>query len=143
MRILTILIIGFLLTACSDPIVGIPGGKLRGHVKEMPERWTSVPDVVQLEVRSAAPYSINIWAVVDDGKLYVATQDTKWVPMIAADNQVRIRIDKDIYELSAALVDNQQEVLSVAARYAEKYDYDANEDVDWSQGARLYRLAAR
>ena len=143
MRILTILIIGFFLTSCSDPIIGIPGGKLRGNVKEMPERWTSVPDVVQLEVRPVAPYSINIWAVVADGKLYVATQDAKWVPMIAADNQVRVRIDKDIYELSAALVDSQPEMQSVAARYAEKYDYDVNEDADWSKSAQLYHLAAR
>lgn len=84
----------FLITACGDPVIGIPGGQLKGKVFPVPDHWGAVPDVIQLEVRPADPYSLNIWGLVDNENLYVATLNARWVPYIAADRQVRVRINE-------------------------------------------------
>lgn len=133
--------IGAQLTACTDPIVMLPGGKLSGEVKPALKTWQSVPDVVQLEMRPDSPYSVNIWAVVSNGKLYVATQDAKWQPFIEAEDDVRLRIDSTVYELEAEQVDDAEELMAAAAVYREKYDYDSDEPM--LSDASVYRLEAR
>ena len=141
MRKFTLIVLLSFLSACSDPIVGIPGGKLKGKVQTPPETWSHVPDVVQLETRPSDPYSINIWAVVSEGNIYVATREAKWVPFIAEDPAVRVRIDRKLYNLSANPVTDVEERLRVAQAYQRKYDYETD-DVDAAQ-TRLYRLAPR
>ncbi len=131
----------FLLSACSDPVYIIPGGKLSGDVSAVPEVWGEVPEVVQLEMRSGDPYSVNIWAVADGAALYVATQDSNWVPYIAADNQVRVRVAGIVYELRAALVDDDSELQKVMQLYIKKYDIDSDEG--GLSDFQLYRLTSR
>ena len=140
MRITTLILVT-LLTACTDPLVTIPGGKLKGDASAVPESWASVPDVIQLEVRPDKPYSINIWGLVDNSNLYVATVDAKWVPFVAADSNVRVRIDGSVYELTATLVDNSNELTSVAAAYVTKYDNDPADN--WVEKGQVYRLTVR
>ncbi|MBT4162739.1 MAG: hypothetical protein HOC70_12955 [Gammaproteobacteria bacterium] len=119
-----------LLTACADPIVMIPGGKLKGEVTAVPATWVSVPEVVQLETRPADPYSVNIWALTANGNLYFATDKAKWLEYITEDNRVRLRADNAIYELKAIQVTDETEIASLVAAYKRKYDYD----VDGSMG---------
>ena len=128
------------LTACTDPIIGVPGGKLKGEPSPLPESWSSVPDVIQVEFRPSNPYSINIWAVVDGGNIHVATTETKWVPFLEADNLVTVRIDGKLYELRAQKVDSEEDAMSIGAAYTAKYDYEMSGD--WTE-LNAYRLIAR
>ena len=140
MRITTLIMIS-LLVSCTDPIVTVPGGQLKGNIFPVPESWPSVPDVIQFEVRPSKPYSVNIWGLVDNSNLYVATVDAKWVPFVAADSNVRVRIDGSVYELAATLVDNDDELTSVAAAYVTKYDNDPADN--WVEKGQIYRLTGR
>ena len=126
MRLIAILFSGLILSGCADPIINIPGGKLSGEVTPAPATWAGLPDVVQLEMRPTDPYSINIWAVVSNNAVYVATQDARWLPFIRSDASVRLRIDKQIYELNATEVTDREEKTAVGKVYTEKYDYDLN-----------------
>jgi hypothetical protein len=129
------------LASCTDPLVMIPGGKLSGEAASVPESWSSVPDTIQFEVRPSNPYSLNIWGVVDNSNLYVATVDAKWVPFVAADADVRVRIDGKLYELNATLVSDADELKAVAAAYVVKYDNDPSDN--WVDTGQAYRLTAR
>ena len=140
MRIVTLILISF-LASCTDPIITVPGGQLKGNISPVPESWPSVPDVIQFEVRPSKPYSVNIWGLVDNSNLYVATVDAKWVPFVAADSNVRVRIDGLVYELAATLVDNSDELTSVAAAYVTKYDNDPTDN--WVEKGQIYRLTLR
>ncbi len=139
--LLLILILITSLTACTDPLISIPGGKLKGDVVPPPKSWESVPDVIQLEMQPSNPYSINIWGVVNEGDLYVATADSKWVPFILADNKVRVRMEGKIFELTANLVEDVDTQRRVGDAYTEKYNYTA--DPDEFLDAKLFRLTGR
>jgi hypothetical protein len=129
-----------LLAACTDPLIGVPGGKLKGELSPLPDAWSSVPDVIQVEFRPSNPYSINIWAVVDGGNIHVATTETKWVPFLEANNLVTVRIDGKLFELQAQKVDIEKDAMSLAAAYTTKYEYEMSDD--WTE-LNAYRLVAR
>lgn len=139
MRIVVCFLLTLFITGCSDPIVMIPGGKLKGEITPVPESWSSVPDVVQLEVQPSDPYSLNIWAVVAAGKLHVATRAAKWVPMLAEDSNVRVRIDGKLYELTARKLTTVGDLEIAAKAYLEKYDLDEPLDTETA----VYALTAR
>ncbi len=129
------------LASCTDPVIGVPGGKLKGEQTSVPQSWGSVPDVVQLEMRPDDPYSINIWAVVSNGNLYIATREANWLPFIRANDMVRVRMDRKVYDLSAAEVTSEDEKLAVGEAYVGKYDYETSpEDLGV---ANVFRLTAR
>jgi len=141
MRLFTIFTFVMLISACTDPIIGVPGGKLKGEEVAAPDRWSSVPDVVQLEMRPDAPYSINIWAVETNDILYIATREAKWLNFIRDDNRVRVRMDRKIYDLTATEVSSEEEKLAVGESYTSKYDYEmAPEDLTV---ANVFRLTPR
>ena len=129
-----------LLSGCIDPVIGVPGGKLKGQVSPVQDAWSSVPDVIQLEVRPTDPYSVNIWAVVDGGNIHVATADAKWVPFIQANNNVRVRVEGKVYELQAQIVDSEEAVISLTKAYADKYEYTMSGD--WTE-FNAYQLVPR
>lgn len=112
------------LAGCTDPLISIPGGKLKGNVSPAPAAWSPVPDVVQVEFRPEDPYSINIWAVVAGDNLYIATRDAKWVPYAEKNSNVRIRVNDTIYEVTAQRVTDESEALMVSKAYGAKYDYE-------------------
>lgn len=128
------------LTACTDPFISVPGGQLKGEPSPLPESWSSVPDVIQVEFRPTDPYSINIWAVVDAGNIHIATAESKWVPFLKANSLVTVRIDGKLYELQAQKLKNEDEAMSIAAAYTAKYDYEMSDD--WTE-LNAYRLIAR
>ena len=133
------LLLALIITGCTEPLVMIPGGKLKGDVVPVPENWTEVPEVVQLEVQPLDPYSLNIWAVIANGHLHVATQQAKWVPMLAADSDVRVKIDGKIYELTAEKLTKVGELEAVEQAYRKKYELEESMLTE----TRVYRLTAR
>jgi len=92
-------------------------------------------------MRPDDPYSINIWAVVSNDNLYIATREANWLPFIRANDMVRVRMDRKVYELSAAEVTSEDEKLAVGEAYVGKYDYEMSpEDLGV---ANVFRLTAR
>ena len=141
-RLSTVFALILLLTACTDPLISIPGGRLSGEAASVPAKWTSVPDVVQVEFRPDDPYSINIWAVVTDGALYIATQDARWVPMIEANPEVRFRVDEKVYEMKAVRVTDETRAQTIGKTYEQKYDYTMDADQSLAS-ADVFQLVPR
>jgi len=129
------------LVGCTDPLISVPGGKLNGEPTAAPASWSSVPDVIQLETRPDDPYSVNIWALVESGNLYLATENARWLAHIKADDRVRVRIDGMLYALRAEQVTEVEEMNRLAAAYREKYDYEI-ESTSFAS-ANAFRLVAR
>lgn len=130
-----------LATAC-EPLYVFPGGKLSGTEHAAPEEWAFARDeaVVQLEVRSEDPYSVNVWGVGIGPHFYVSsTSAPSWTRAMAEDPLVRLRIAGRIYPLSAARVADDAELDAVVAAYVAKYDVDPEEE----QVAAVFRLSAR
>jgi len=124
----------------------IPGGQLSGQVKPVPETWDRVHgmDTVQVETRASQPYSINIWAVGLGPDFYIASgagAGSTWVKHFEADPRVRLRLGRDLFELTAVRVDDPDELARVQARYIEKYDLEADETM--AAKAWIYRLDRR
>ena len=135
-----------LLAAC-QPIGPIAGGKLSGSAAPAPADWTTFAAVptVQLETRPGSPYSVNIWGVANGAKYYVAAGSggkTKWTAFIAADPNVRLRIDKNIYELKAVRVNDATEKKHVGDLYTAKYKLTGDRAAQ-AGDAWLYRLEPR
>ena len=124
--IVTVLLI--MLTACTDPFISIPGGKLSGASAAAPQTWSALPDVVQLEVRPDNPYSLNIWAVEAAGAIYVATREARWLTFIEQNNQVRLKAGDTVYDLQANRVSDDNELARVSDAYMKKYETDAGGD---------------
>ncbi len=141
-RPLFVLTFAALSTACSEPLVMLPGGALQGNEERPPAEWVGVPDTVQVEFRPATdPYSINVWAVGIGADVYIATgrDGTRWTEMLKEDAAVRLRIEDRIYApLRAVPVADGEELLRVRGRYIEKYDVEP--DSNMLDGALVYRL---
>ena len=134
-----------LLAGCAEPFIVFAGKSLPGSVELPPVDWSvaEAEEVVQLETRPTDPYSINIWAVVLEPHLYVATSEdgTRWTEHLATSRDVRLRVKDVIYELEAFPVTEPDERAAVAAEYVEKYDVDA--DDNWVARGKIYRLDRR
>ena len=136
----------FLAVAC-QPIGPLPGSALRGVVIAPPPDWGQLgtAQVVQLETRPDAPYSVNIWGVADGAKYYVAAGGggkTKWTAYIAANSNVRLRIAKSIFELRATRVQDAAELKRIGGLYEAKYKLSADRAAE-ANNAWVYRLDPR
>lgn len=95
------------LSGCGGPFLVFPGGELRGEVVNEPvDDWSFVSDwFVDLEVRPANPYSVELNYVVKDGALYVdPAEGRRWLDFVREDPRVRVRFGDRIYPLEAVLV---------------------------------------
>jgi hypothetical protein len=138
------LVLSSCLLACGPTLV-FPGGALDGKPAPTPSDWTFTDEVstIQLETRPDDPYSVNIWAVGIDDRLYVhaGANRAAWVERIEADPAVRARIANRIYSLEAVRVDSQAEFDAFADAYETKYGTrPRNENVD---EVYLFALGAR
>ena len=122
-RFLAILVLLFSL-ACG-PTLLFPGGALGGTSTPPPNDWAWTDEVstIQLETRPEDPYSVNIWVVGIDEKLYVhaGANRSTWVENMEGDSSVRILIDEKIYALSATRVEDQAEFDTFSDAYEIKY----------------------
>ena len=149
------------LSGCGGPLGPFAGGELTGTDAEPPIQWQSVPETIQLEVRPAQPYSVNLWSVGIGPYLYVATgdEDSGWAGHLHADRNVRVRVDGKVYAMQAVAVPQGEERQQVADAYLRKYSDPAAEESDFAPirnrredamrealdnvSGTIYRLAAR
>jgi len=133
-----------------EPLGPIAGGVLQGQVTEVPVAWDEAREIktFQMETRVDDPYSVNLWGVVVDDGLYVASGEgggATWVGHLADDQAVRLRMSGKLYDLRAVRVDEAQEMQAVRLRYIEKYDIEDDPDMDGEFGeeAWVFRLDPR
>jgi hypothetical protein len=120
------------------------GGKLDGTLTRTPQNWsfTDAVKTVQLETQPSEPYSVNIWVVAVGPVLYVHAGDNRatWVEHLEVESNVRLRIERKLYELVAMRVEDNDEFALFSDAYEEKYDRrPGNENV---AEAYLFRLSA-
>ena len=134
-----------LLTACNDPTLVLPGGKLSGAIAAPPAEWqfAEPSQLAQLETRPQDPYSINLVYVQLNGQLYVYAGNTRttWVQHIEQNPLVRIRINDVIYPVRAVRVEEQQELTGFAEFWASR-SFFQRDPMDFDE-VWLYRLHAR
>ena len=83
------------LSACSGPFLGIPGGKLKGV--EAPLDLTNIPAdaaIIELETSPDDPYSVLVGFRRINGAIYIdPAQERRWYQNIQNNPHVRIRFD--------------------------------------------------
>ena len=131
------------LFGCSEPVGLFAGGELSGRAVPVPAAWGDVPDTVQLEARPADPYSVNLWAVHVGAAIYVAGDEDgkRWISLVRADREVRLRVGDAVYALAAAEVDDAEERRRVANAFAAKYGDDDGDG--FMANDAVFRLQAR
>ena len=142
----------FVLALCvgCGPIGPFSGGRLSGDEAGWREDWNNIADVtqIQLETGSEDPHSVNLWVVVVDNDAYVATsllmgsevpEEREWVRNVAADPNVRIRAEGNVYSARLETVDDS----ILRARLLEAYQLKYPE-LKESRGAaaRFYRFVS-
>ena len=132
------------LSGCAD-LIPFSSGELQGNLTPHPKDWRalSAADVIQLETNPTAPYSVKLWIVGYDEKLYVhaGTNLTQWIENMQSNPNVRLLIDDQLFELTSSRVISQSEFDEFADNYAVKYgNRPRNENVN---EAYLYRLGER
>ena len=128
-RVGLVVVGGLVLAACGGPLGPIAGGELVGVEAEPPAQWGAVPETVQLEVRPAAPYSVNVWGVGIGANLYVAhgPEGSTWGTRLQADPRARVRIGDAVYAVEAVVVEEAAERERVVDAYVAKYGADVEE----------------
>ena len=148
-----VLLLSVLLAACG-PLGPLPGGALDGELAASPPTDWSFSDAhttIQLEVRLADPYSVNLWCTATGGRLYVGSgggASSVWAAALLEDGRAHIRIDGVLYPVVATHVTNDPEIQEFLDALETKYDRsDADiEDFHAQDGEPpegvLFRLAS-
>ncbi len=126
---------------CAD-YLPTASGELEGTVAPAPASWTKIAqqEIIQLETQPAEPYSVNLWVIGEDERLYVFAGDnyTTWVEHIDADPKVRLKMGGAIYLLRATRVSDPQEFEWFAQAWDKKYGHrPVNEEVGETYLMRL------
>lgn len=134
-----------LFAACDGPFLTIPGGALEGSARPVPSDWVFTDEIstIEVETRPTDPYSINIWAVAMDDRLYLhaGANRTRWVRNLEAEPSVRVRIEGSVYDLTASRVRDPGEFADFSDAFERKYDQrPRNENV---AEAYVFRLSRR
>lgn len=118
-----------LASACLDPSDRRAGLRLSGEVvSDLPSDWSfsDAHPEIYVEVRTPylLPHSVTIVCATLDGRLYVGARnpDTKnWVSYVDRDDEVRLKIGDQVYEVRLERVTEGDEVEAVVGGYARKY----------------------
>lgn len=114
------------LAGCAD-YLPFSGGGLQGEVAPLPSSFTQAAsqEIVQLETNPADPYSVNLWVIGEEDRLYVFAGDneTKWVKHITENPNVRLKLGGLIYELRAQRVTDADEFEWFAKAWDQKYGH--------------------
>jgi len=140
----------YFLAALTAVILSISGcayvpfsaGKLKGTPTEALADWREIASVsiIQLETNPAQPYSVNIWMIAEQARLYVFAGDNyaQWVQNIESNQSVRLQAEGKVYDLRAYRVIDPDEYLSFTHAWNKKYESDRTDsDV---QENYLFRL---
>lgn len=143
-------VLGLVALAGCEPVGPIAGGELGGTGAPVPMDWEAARSVetFQLETRPLDPYSVNLWGVVVDGHLYVASGnggESRWVGYLTEDPNVRLRMADKLYDLRASRVLDADELEVVRLRYIDKYKIEEDPDMEGEFGeeAWVFRLDPR
>jgi hypothetical protein len=115
-----------LLLACG-PLGPLPGSRLDGELSSsLPSDWTFTDryDRIQIEVRPAEPYSVNVWCVASGDRLYVAAgaaESSVWARALLDDPHARLRIGQLLYGVTATRVVDAAEIEAYVIALSDKY----------------------
>ena len=134
------------LSACSSPMGPIPGGKLEGQSAAWPDDWTFTDSIenVLLETDPLDPYSVTIWCVNVDNRIYVAatSQESRWVQNIDANNAVILGIQQWLYKAYAMRIPTGEIPDEVGQAYVAKYERDPDDNFI-ENGGIIFELTER
>ena len=141
-RVAAFILSALLLIGC-EPVGPVPGTRLDGQDMPPPGNWLPLNTTEVIQLSTFDNYSVNLWGVATDQGYYVASSrgpESKWASRITRNANVRLRIEGNIYPLSAAEVTDTEELEVVRAAFKRKYDLDADEDFP---DAVVYRMDPR
>ena len=140
-----------MLASCG-PLGPVPGGALSGELaSNTPSNWSfsDAYKTIQLEVRPSDPYSVNLWCVASNGKLYVGAGQggsSVWARALLEEGRARVRIDTTLYAVVAQRVTAPQEIQTYLDALSRKYESsqahpaDFQADAGRPPAAMLFRL---
>ena len=148
-------LLGALLVSCG-PLGPLAGGRIDGErAATPPADWlfSDAHQTIQLEVRPADPYSVNVWCVATGGSLYVGAgrgASSVWARALFDDPRARVRVGTLLYDVIAARVTDVAEIETYLEALSEKYGSlgsqaelsDFQPDSDNPASAILFRLDA-
>jgi hypothetical protein len=121
------LAIAALLCACS-PNGGRPGTVLSGEPAAYPTDWTFTDSAKEIAIQVHTPYllphAVTIWCVQVNGQLYVgasAPETKRWPGWVDNNPDVKLGIDKHIYEVRLTPLTDAAEIAAVQQAYTTKY----------------------
>ncbi len=135
-----------LLSACSQPIGPVAGGKLDGTQADWPDDWafTATIENVLIETLPDDPYSVTVWCITDANNFYVgaSTRKSRWAQNILENSSVVLSVQGQLYSATATQVRDSGEIEQVLLNYVEKYSVDDPSDFTSEDGI-LFRLTKR
>lgn len=134
------------LGACSSPMGPIAGGKLAGDTADWPEDWKFTDSIenVLLETDPSDPYSVTIWCVSVEDRLYIAAASgqSRWVRNIDGNNAVILGIQQWLYPAFAVRIPTAEIPAAVSDAYVVKYDRDPDDNFI-EEGGIIFELIER
>jgi hypothetical protein len=137
-----LLVLAAICSACwLEPKGERPGFGISGELTTEPVAdWSFTDEIEEIVIETRTwyrlPHSVTIWCVSIDGELYVAAdypdypEESHWVTAVVRDPNVRLGIADRIYERRLESVTDSETTDSIDRAFAEKYDYDMDEDPD-------------
>jgi len=113
------------------PLGPIPGGALSGDVFPPPRDFGSLRPygTIQLETRPADPYSVNAYAAAIGPHVFIGCRpDSRWLPYVLENPDVRLRVNGRVYELRAERSENPAEREAFFADLRTHYDWSPNDE---------------
>jgi len=138
--LLLVVALSAMLASCG-PLGPVPGGALNGELaSEAPSDWSfsNAHKTIQLEVRPSDPYSVNLWCVASNGKLYVGAgqgASSAWARALLEDGRARVRIDTALYAVVAQRVTEPDEIQAYVAALSRKYERSQADPADFQSDA--------
>ncbi len=121
------------------PLEYLPGGVLWGPVREAPEDWSFTNAVAQVELQTHVgplPWAVTTWVMADGADLFIGASECEriWTHRVMEDPEVRVRIEGDVYELRARLVEDRAVTARIAPILLSKYLGITADSANWIEG---------
>lgn len=117
------------------PIGPFAGGPLSGTVDPtlLPD-WSEVPDVIELQIAPARPWSLHTYAIPLDGELYVPSflgPYRRWPRAALRDPRIVVRMRGRLYERELVRITDPMLCGRLAAALAARQGYAADGPPAW------------
>lgn len=152
-RIAALIALVVVLPACGGPLGPLAGGRLSGSEATAPPGWAGVDvtEGIALETLTAdgKAHSVNTWAVIVDGDLYVPTslilgsenpEERSWVQNVMRNEQVRVRAGATVYPGVMRRSEDAELIGRVKATLLARYEEEASAH---SERAWVYQVNPR